>query len=318
LACAYNSATYRRLRGETGLVVQGQLCERAIFRGGRKKRRKSKNFRSSKLLGTYYVAESCALYGCQAWQRTINTPLILYGQSSTAKYRTGSVGKCHSSRFHRDNCGKSCAHYNEPLSQVNSGLRVFILPFKYLWTAAVFLSQSLFWAAAWSAWDTDYCDRWSRCLLVCLLRGQDVQIRLNGSTSCPGDSRASRKHCIKCAPTLHPSTAREKRFDAAFAELLWPLVFYCSIFLRWLVNSRIIFLCSRVFDCVCLIANSGPSVQLVALKHVSPKWIISCRVRRKTSQSVSQSLNWTSIRPAFLHLFCHGKLTRTSNFQALP
>jgi len=36
------------------------------------------------------------------------------------------------------------------------------------------------WLAAWNAWDTDYCDRWSRRLSVCLSRGWTVQKRLNG------------------------------------------------------------------------------------------------------------------------------------------
>jgi len=66
---------------------------------------------------------------------------------------------------------------------------------------------------------------WNECRLLrtmipdvcqsCLLRGFAVQKRLNGSTSCSGP----KEHCIRWR------SEGRGGFDAAFAKLLWPLVF---------------------------------------------------------------------------------------------
>jgi len=63
----------------------------------------------------------------------------------------------------------------------------------------------------------DYCDRYSRCLSVCLSRGFTMQTRLSGSRSCLGWRLLGKEHCIRWGPDF------TQGFDAA---LLWPLVIF--------------------------------------------------------------------------------------------
>jgi len=103
--------------------------------------------------------------------------------------------------------------------------------------------------SASNAWNTDYCDRWSRCLsvclgdegtgrdfrdrpnrqpapvdttsfhhrlIVCLSRSVAVEKRLNGLTSCLGPKEHLSRRRFWCP--------HDGRFDAAFAKLIWPFV----------------------------------------------------------------------------------------------